>query len=107
MHSAARPVALLIALAVLLVCATGAYADNFTFTYSGSNITGTGTVAATPDGGGVYTITSITGSQTIFGLTGAAAALNGTQTITGIVAPVASDFFRCLEAHTAGFMTIK
>jgi hypothetical protein len=60
----------------LLVLAVGANADSFQLTYSGTNISGSATLTATPDGGGVYTVTAITGWQI----------LNGSfETITGLM----------------------
>lgn len=45
----------------LLLCAASAQADTYDLTYSGANITGTLTLTVTNDGGGIYTINSITG----------------------------------------------
>src|SRR5271168_1020757 len=76
MSFGSRSLVLAAVLAVTLACATGARADTFTFTYSGPDISGTATLQATSEGSGVYLVTSITGSQTLDGVT---------QTITGLV----------------------
>jgi PEP-CTERM motif len=71
-----------LAVLVALNFATGAYADSFTFSYSGPQISGSGTLQATADGGGLYTLTSISGTQV----------LNGeTQTILGLVSTSAAN----------------
>jgi hypothetical protein len=53
----------------VLSCATGAHADSFQLTYTGLNISGSLTLTATPNGNGTDTVTSITGSQTLNGVT--------------------------------------
>ena len=66
----------------LLFCAVGAHADSFLLTYSGTNISGSLTLNATADGGGVYTVTSASGWQV----------LDGTlETITGLVSTAAAN----------------
>jgi hypothetical protein len=84
MNSVSRSVVLMFVLAVLLCSATGAYADSFSFSYSGPNISGSGTLEATPDGGGVYTVTSMTGSQILNGIS---------ETITGLIPATASNTY--------------
>ena len=80
MSSLVRKAVLMGALAALMLFAKGASADSFNFSYSGVGITGMGSFVATPDGGGTYTVTSVTGTQ------------NG-ATITGMVAVANSGYF--------------
>ena len=72
MRSLTRPSVLMFAMAVLLVGATSANADTFQFSYSGSGVSASGVLNATPVGGGIYIVTSISGTR------------NG-QPITGLV----------------------
>lgn len=58
-----RPSALMFAMAVLLVGATSADADTIQFSYSGSGVSASGLLNATPVGGGVYNVTSISGTR--------------------------------------------
>jgi hypothetical protein len=72
MRSLTRRSVLMFATAVLLLSATSAYADTFQFSYSGGGVSASGLLNATPIGGGVYQVTSISGTR------------NG-QPITGLV----------------------
>jgi hypothetical protein len=51
------------AMAVLLVSAPSALADTFQFSYSGSGVSVSGLLNATPVGGGMYIVTSISGTR--------------------------------------------
>lgn len=51
-----------LALAVGLLCATGARADSFSWSVSGSNVTGSGAIMATNEGGGEFLVTNMTGN---------------------------------------------
>jgi hypothetical protein len=64
-----RSVVVVFAVFVALSCAIGAHADTFQLTYTGANITGSLTLGATPNGNGTETVTSVTGSQTLNGVT--------------------------------------
>jgi hypothetical protein len=66
----------------LLFCAVGARADSFVLSYSGTNISGNLTLNATPDGGGVYTVTSASGWQILGG---------ALETVTGLVSTAAAN----------------
>jgi len=61
---------LTLALAVGLVMATGAYADTLSWSVSGTNISGSGTMTATNEAGGEYLVTAMTGSLDINGVGG-------------------------------------
>src|ERR1700690_1730701 len=77
MNSFARRLVITLALVVLLGGASSAYADSFQLTYSGGGLNGILNLTATPEGGGSYLVTSISGVQ------------NGSL-VTGLIAPVAS-----------------
>jgi hypothetical protein len=76
MSSLVRKAVLMGALAALMLFAKGASADSFNFSYSGVGITGMGSFIATPDGGGTYTVTSVTGTQNGAPITGMVAVAN-------------------------------
>src|SRR5579863_7071987 len=78
MSHVARSAASVLALVVVLIFATGAYADDFTITvtgspvpsgaYAGYSVSGTLDATATPDGlgDGGYLVTSLTGGSMTF-----------------------------------------
>lgn len=69
-----RNSAWLLVLTACLVWSSGAYADTLSWTITGADETGSGTMTATNEGGGVYLVTGMTGNI----------AVNGTsETITG------------------------
>jgi PEP-CTERM motif len=72
-----RASVLVLALVAVLGCATAVRADNFTFSYSGPEISGSGSLQATAEGGGVFLVTGMSGTQELNG--------GPLQTITGIV----------------------
>ena len=57
----------MLALAAGVACTTGAYANTFTFSFSGPEVSGSGLMQATAQGGGSYLTTSMTGTVTIDG----------------------------------------
>lgn len=50
-----------LSLAVGLLCATGARADSFSWSVTGSDVSGSGAITATNEGGGEYLVTAMTG----------------------------------------------
>jgi hypothetical protein len=68
MNSIVRKLAMTFAVLALLIGASAARADTMTVTLGGL-LTGTLNVTATPNGGGSYLITGLTGSETIGGTT--------------------------------------
>jgi hypothetical protein len=59
----------------------GAYADNLAWTITGANESGSGSMTAINEGGGVYFVTNITGTLMVAG---------SMDTITGLVSPPAT-----------------
>jgi hypothetical protein len=76
MQSLVRRGEVLLALAAILACAPSAYADSFSWSISGSDASGSGSLQATDQGSGAYLVTSMTGTLYIDGVGGP---------ITGIV----------------------
>jgi hypothetical protein len=77
MSNLVRRFVLTLAVVVLLGGASSAYADGFQLTYSGGGLSGILNLTATPEGGGSFLVTSVSGFQ------------NGSP-VTGLIAPVAS-----------------
>ena len=78
-----RSVVTVFAWSVLLFCVTNAHADSFQLSYSGLNISGSLTLNAKNNGNGTETVTSITGSQILNGVT---------RTVTGLVSPTGTPY---------------
>jgi hypothetical protein len=70
MQSFARRGVVQLALAAILACGTGAYANTMSFSFSGPDASGSGSMQATAQGGGSYLVTSMTGSVFIDGVGG-------------------------------------
>jgi hypothetical protein len=59
-----------LALVAILACGSAAYANTMTFSFSGPDASGSGSMQATAQGGGSYLVTSMTGSVFIDGVGG-------------------------------------
>ena len=74
MNLATRCVVIAFAGLVVLFCGTSARADSVTFdlnylgTFAGDTISGSLVLNATSDGGGVYTVNSVSGTQVLYGV---------------------------------------
>jgi len=67
--------------------------ETFELIYSGANISGDAFLTATSNGSGVFTVTSISGTQTLGGVT---------QTITGLIGPNGSPYStNVLQTYTS------
>jgi hypothetical protein len=71
MQSSARLNWVMLALAAILACGTGAYANSFSWLISGTNVSGSGSLQATAEAGGWYLVTSMTGNLYVGGIGGA------------------------------------
>ncbi len=59
-----------LALVAILACGSATYANTMTFSFSGPDASGSGSMQATAQGGGSYLVTSMTGSVFIDGVGG-------------------------------------